>query len=384
MMARTNDNGAASGFAREYFDGVAKLLASVDVDAVGDVLRALAEAHRGGRQVFIAGNGGSAATASHMANDLAWGLTRGGVRPMKAISLGDNVALTTAIANDVGYDQIFAQQLEALAQPKDVLVVITGSGQSPNVIRALEKARSIGMVTVGFLGMDGGRAKPLVDVAVVVDSHDYGPIEDVHMVLDHLATAYLRKALRRPAVFLDRDGVIVADADELVHETDLVILPGAAKAIARLSEAGYAVVVVTNQPVVARGLATDADIARISAALEDKLRAEGARVDRTYFCPHHPNATVEAFRAACDCRKPRPGMLTRAARELGLDLAGSFLVGDRISDIAAGRRAGCRTVLVETGKQTAPPIESPDPIGDVEPDAVCADLGAAAEWILSR
>lgn len=379
-MARTS----STGFAREYLDGVAKLLARVSEEDVAAVLRTLEQAHRAGRQVFIAGNGGSAATASHMANDLAWGLTRGGVRPMRAISLGDNVALTTAIANDVGYEQIFSHQLTALANRDDVLVVITGSGNSPNVLRALETAKQIGMVTVGFLGMSGGRAKAMVDVAVVVASDDYGPIEDVHMILDHLATAYLKKALRRPAVFLDRDGVIVEDGDNLVDEKDLVVMPGAAKAIARLSEAGYAVVVVTNQPVVARGLVSDADVARIGEALAAKLRAEGALIERTYFCPHHPNATVEAYRQACDCRKPRPGMLTRAAHELGLDLETSFLVGDRLSDIAAGRRAGCRTVLVETGKHTAAPIESPDPIGDVKPDAVCADLSGAAEWILSR
>jgi D-sedoheptulose 7-phosphate isomerase len=371
-------------FAREYLQGVARLLDDFSAGDVGRMLRLLEEAHRHGRQVFIAGNGGSAATASHMANDLMWGITRGGVRPMKAISLPDNVALSTAIANDVGYDSVFSVQLEALARPQDLLIAITGSGNSPNILRALTTARRLGLTTIGLLGMDGGKAREMVDVAVVVPSHDYGPIEDVHMILDHLATAYLKSALRRPAVFLDRDGVIVKDVDNLVDAHQLELLPGVAGAIAQLTNAGFAIVVVTNQPVVARGLAAEEDVARISRTLEARLESEGARVERTYFCPHHPNATLLAYRAACDCRKPRAGMLHRAAKELALDLNGSFMVGDRLSDVAAGRRAGCRTVLVETGKHAAPPIESPDSPVDVIPDAICEDLRSAVEWILSR
>jgi histidinol-phosphate phosphatase family protein len=371
-------------FAIEYLRSVESLLHCLSGEAVGAVLRSLERAHRAGRHVFIIGNGGSAATASHMANDFVWALQRAGLAPMKALSLCDNVALMTAIANDAGYDQIFVAQLEPLAQRGDVLIAITGSGNSPNVLRALEAAKRIGMETIGLLGMDGGKARGLVDIALIVPSDDYGPIEDIHMVLDHLATAYLKKALRRPAVFLDRDGVIVKDVENLVHERDFELLPGVPAAIARLSSAGYAVVVVTNQPVVARGLVAEADVQRASAALEEMLRSHGAVIERTYFCPHHPNATVESYRRECDCRKPRAGLVLRAARDLGLELSRSFLVGDRPSDIAAGKRAGCRTVLVETGKHTAPPIESPDAPTDVTADVVLRDLPAAAEWILAQ
>lgn len=188
--------------------------------------------------------------------------------------------------------------------------------------------------------------------------------------------------MTRPAVFLDRDGVIVEDRDVLVDASELRVLDGVAEAIARLRRSGRAIVVVSNQPVVARGLVSERGIEQIHEALDAMLRAGGAVIDRFYFCPHHPNATLEAYRVACECRKPRPGLLQKAARDLDLDLGASVMVGDRLSDVAAGKRAGCRAVLVESGKHTAPPIESPDGPSRVEPDHSCASLAAAVDWML--
>ena len=112
-------------------------------------------------------------------------------------------------------------------------------------------------------------------------------------------------------------------------------------------------------------------------------QAGGPHLDGFYFCPHHPNATLSEYQVDCDFRKPRPGLLSRAAREHNLILAASFMVGDRITDIIAGARAGCRTVLIQTGEHQAPPIETVEPLDElVQPDHVCADLRAAAEWIL--
>jgi D-sedoheptulose 7-phosphate isomerase len=143
-------------------------------------------------QVFIAGNGGSAATASHMANDFTKGVTQERGRGLRAISLSDNISLITAIANDKGYNEVFADQLLALGQPGDVLIVISGSGNSANVVRVVEVAQEMQIRTVALLGMGGGRVADMADVSVVVPSDDYGPIEDVHMVFDHLITTYLR------------------------------------------------------------------------------------------------------------------------------------------------------------------------------------------------
>ena len=186
------------------------------------------------------------------------------------------------------------------------------------------------------------------------------------------------------AVFLDRDGVLIHDVDLLTQYDQVELYACAPQAIRRLQEAGFVVVVVSNQTVVARGLASEQDVELIHAWIQQLLcMSGGGEIDRFYFCPHHPNATLPQYRVACDCRKPRPGMLLRAAQELDLDLEASYMVGDRISDIIAGQRAGCRTIMVQTGMHTAPSIESVDPLEmAVEPNYVCADLGAAVEIIL--
>lgn len=153
----------------------------------------------------------------------------------------------------------------------------------------------------------------------------------------------------RPACFLDRDGVIVEEIGYLRDPDQVALIPGAAAAIRRLNAAGVPVVVVTNQTGVARGYFPEARIAEVHARLDDLLRADGAHVDRYYYCPHHPTEGRGAYAISCDCRKPAPGMLLRAAAELDLSLDASFMIGDKTSDMQAGHGAGCRTVLVRTG-----------------------------------
>jgi D-glycero-D-manno-heptose 1,7-bisphosphate phosphatase len=153
----------------------------------------------------------------------------------------------------------------------------------------------------------------------------------------------------RPAIFLDRDGVLIEDAHYVGSPDRVRLLPGAAESVAALNRAGWPVVVVTNQAGVARGLFPAAAVDVVHAHLRSLLSGYRARVDAFYFCPHHPEAELEALRVGCDCRKPRPGMLLQAAAELGLDLAASWMVGDRVSDLEAGAAAGARTILVRTG-----------------------------------
>lgn len=185
------------------------------------------------------------------------------------------------------------------------------------------------------------------------------------------------------AVFLDRDGVLVEDRGLPLRADDLRILPGVPGALARLRAAGFALVVVSNQTVVARGLLDEAGVRGLQSDLERRLVEAGApALDGFFYCPHHPSATVAAYRTVCDCRKPRPGLVLAAARALGLDPGRSFLVGDRPSDLAAGQRAGCRVVWVQTGRHGEPPIESPDhPPEPPRADFTCAGLAEAAAWI---
>nr|WP_246140147.1 HAD family hydrolase [Geothermobacter ehrlichii] len=153
----------------------------------------------------------------------------------------------------------------------------------------------------------------------------------------------------RPAVFLDRDGTLIEERDYLCRPEDVVLLPGAAEAVCRLNRAGIAVVVVTNQSGVARGYFDLAVVGRIHRHLDRQLACSGARIDGYYVCPHHPTEGDTPWRCDCECRKPKPGLLLRAATEMGIDLSRSFMIGDKISDLQAGEKAGCLSLLVRTG-----------------------------------
>lgn len=179
-------------FGRAYLEETARVLRELPLDDVDRALALLEAAYRDRRRVFLVGNGGSSATASHMANDLMLGVGKNGVEGFGALALADNPAVLTAIANDEGYEHVFDRQIEALAEPGDVLVAITSSGNSTNVLRAVECARRMGLRTIGLVGMGGGAVAPLCDAAIIVPSDDHGAIEDAHMALDHLITAYLR------------------------------------------------------------------------------------------------------------------------------------------------------------------------------------------------
>jgi D-sedoheptulose 7-phosphate isomerase len=179
-------------------DYLARLRNTIDripverVEAIGEILF---RAYRHNKQVFIIGNGGSAATASHMACDLGKNTIAANRPRFRVLSLNDNVALLSALANDVGYEHVFSEQLTNLIRPGDVLISITGSGNSPNVIRAMEYARARAATNIALLGFDGGRALELADEYVLVPVADYGIVEDMHMVLDHILTEYFRSRL---------------------------------------------------------------------------------------------------------------------------------------------------------------------------------------------
>lgn len=185
-------NPEASSFARGYLEYLRELLTKLDSNAIAAFLETLLQARERGARIFFIGNGGSAATASHFANDIAIG-SKSWQKPFRALSLTDNVASLTAIANDDGYDEIFVQQLRVQMVPGDVVVAISASGNSPNVIRAVEYANANGGFTIALTGFDGGKLKGICKLGMHVPTAigEYGPVEDVHMILDHLITAFL-------------------------------------------------------------------------------------------------------------------------------------------------------------------------------------------------
>jgi D-sedoheptulose 7-phosphate isomerase len=183
----------ATRIATNYLEMLRGLLDNLDLEAVLRVGVRLRHVRDAGGTIYIAGNGGSAATSSHWANDLGKPRRRSNARPIRVVSLGDHLSWVSALANDEGYERVFAGQLENLARPGDLLVVISASGNSQNLIQAVRTARSLGASSVGFLGFDGGALKSLVDDHVWVPSPTgaYGPVEDMHHVICHVLATCL-------------------------------------------------------------------------------------------------------------------------------------------------------------------------------------------------
>lgn len=182
---------------------------------------------------------------------------------------------------------------------------------------------------------------------------------------------------KRGAVFLDRDGTIIQQVELMCQVSKLRLLPGAAEAIRLFNQENLPVIIVTNQPVIARGICTEHEVELIHDELKRRLLNKGARIDAIYFCPHHPNATLEKYRVKCSCRKPEPGMILRAAHEQCVDLRRSVMIGDTTQDILAGARGGTRTILVRTGHGGRDPWQY-----DCAPDWTAKNLLEAARlWL---
>ena len=185
------------------------------------------------------------------------------------------------------------------------------------------------------------------------------------------------------AVFLDRDGTIIEDVGYLRRLDQIALFPWSVDAIRCLNRAGLAVVVTTNQAGVARGLFTEAFVDETHRELTKRLEAGGARIDAYYYCPHHPTkGTVAEYSKACDCRKPGPGMVDRAARDLGLDPVRSFVVGDKWLDVGMARAAGARGILVRTGAGAEQELLTQP--ANLSADAIVDNLAAAVSWILLK
>ncbi len=182
--------------AARWLRDAAQAIRGIDAEAVERAAAVLVETRSRDGTIFVAGNGGSAATASHLALDLQKAGRAPGGRGTRAISLADNAGLVTAWANDTAFERVFAEQLEVLGRPGDALVVVSVSGSSPNVVALLATATSLGIRTVGLLGRTGGKARDLVDVAILIPSDDYGWVESAQVVLHHALTYAVREAAR--------------------------------------------------------------------------------------------------------------------------------------------------------------------------------------------
>jgi D-sedoheptulose 7-phosphate isomerase len=372
-------------FAEEFLAEAAQIIAKLDGASIEKAAALLVGARAAGGRLFVLGVGGSAANASHAVNDFRK------IAGIEAYAPTDNVSELTARANDEGWSSIFDSWLRiSRLRSEDLLLILSvGGGDvaqnvSPNLVAALKFAKSVGAKIIGVVGRDGGYTATVADVCVLIPTvnpqHTTPHTEAFQAVIWHLLVSHPAVKMQptkwesmgvgasRRAVFLDRDGVInrafVRDGKPFPPPTpqELEILPGVPEALRELKANGFKLLLVTNQPDVGRGKLS----LQTLEAMHEDLRAH-LPLDDILVCCH-------TDQDKCDCRKPMPGMIIEAARKHSIDLAASFMVGDRWRDIDAGYNAGCKTILIDYGYSERPP--------DHEPDLRVGSLREAADWII--
>jgi D-sedoheptulose 7-phosphate isomerase len=379
---------SANPFAEQFLAEARQVIDRLDRRKIEDAALLLAQTRSSGGRLFILGVGGSAANASHAVNDFR---KLGGI---EAYAPTDNVSELTARTNDEGWQTVFESWLRTSRLRSNDLVAVfsVGGGDcekniSSNLVCALNYAKAANAKIFGIVGRDGGYTAKVADVCIVIPTvnpaHITPHTEAFQSVVWHLLVSHplvKQHATKwesaegtcnrdpRPAVFFDRDGVlnraIVRDGKPLpppgLH--DLEIMPAAATALAELKSRGFPLYVITNQPDVARGTLTRSEVDQMNQQLASLLP-----VDDIFVC-YHDDADH------CACRKPKPGLIYEAQRKHNIDLARSFVVGDRWRDIDAGHAAGCKTILIDYGyrerKSTRPP------------EASVRSLQDAADWII--
>lgn len=371
-------------FSRQFLDEAKEVIDRLDAAAIENAALLLAQTRSGGGRLFILGVGGSAANASHAVNDFRK------IAGIEAYAPTDNVSELTARTNDEGWSTVFEAWLRVsrLRAHDLVLVLSVGGGDleknvSPNLVAALQYAKTVGAKILGIVGRDGGYTAQVADVCVVIPTVNAAHITPHteafqavvwHLLVSHPAVKQQQTKWEatagplRPAVFLDRDGVInraiVREGKPYPPSSvqELEILPQVASALLDLKAQGFALFIITNQPDVARGAQTRHTIEAMHETLASSLP-----IDDIFVC-YHDDADE------CVCRKPKRGLLLEAQREHNIDLSRSFVVGDRWRDIDAGHNAGCQTVLIDYGYRERKPAKPPE--------ATVRSLREAADWIL--
>lgn len=326
-------------FISEELKESASVIAEIDSKQVEDIARALMKVFRAKGKVVLFGNGGSAADAQHIAAEFS-GRYMMDRAPLNALAL-TNLSALTAIGNDYSYDKVFERQVEGCVSPGDAVIGISTSGNSRNVLLAIEKAKQLGAITISFSG-PSGKLREEVDLALVIPSKHTPRIQEGYLAAGHVICGLVEKGVfGRKAVFIDRDDTVAMDVPYCSRPEDLKLFNGVGQAIRRLNEAGFLVIMITNQSGVARGYFDEATLHRIHAKMRRDLALEGAKVDGIYYCPHLPDS-------GCCCRKPGPGLVQKAMHDFEIDLLGSYFIGDSEHDVELGRRIGTKAFRVDS------------------------------------
>lgn len=307
----------------------------VQIRKAADVIK---ESVKKGGQIIFMGNGGSSADAQHIAAEFSGKYAFD--RPAMAGVCLSNIAPVTAIGNDYTYDFVFKRQIEAGCRKGDVVVGFSTSGNSKNVVLALEAAKAIGAYTISFTG-DCGILREKVDLPVIIPTKETPRVQEGYLVACHTICGIVERELfGKKAVFVDRDDTLVIDAPYCGDPDKLIIYPGVPEAVAKLNKAGYLVIVVTNQSGIGRGLIDEAALSKVHDKLVKEIEAGGGKIDDIYYCPHHPDA-------GCGCRKPETALGVEAIVKYNIDPSKSFMIGDLDRDIEFGKRLGLMTFQVK-------------------------------------
>jgi len=322
------------------FKRSAETIANIDPNQVRKAADIIIEAFKNGGQVIFMGNGGSSADAQHIAAEFSGRYLL--ERPALPSICLSNIAPVTAIGNDYTYDIVFQRQIEANCRKGDVVIGLSTSGNSKNVVLALEKAKEIGAKTISFTG-DGGKMKDMVDCAVVIPSKETPRIQEGYLCACHTMCGIVeREMFGSRCVFIDRDDTIAKDVPYCSDPDKFHVFDDVPAAIKRLNDAGFLVIVITNQSGIGRGYFDESVLDAVHAKMRAEIEAGGGRIDAIYHCPHTPEDH-------CSCRKPEIGMGIRAIMDHGIDTKRSFMIGDKEKDITFGERLGCRSILVGEG-----------------------------------
>jgi len=335
-----------------YIEELKSTLGEIDFNIIQATIQKLIQAREKDKQIFIIGNGGSASAASHMACDLGKGTVNyqdSHFKRFRVLSLSDNIANITAIGNDISYDDIFVEQLKNFLNPGDVVIVITASGNSPNIVKALEYSKSRGAFSIGLLGFGGGKAGQMVDLCLAVPSRNYGISEDFHMIMIHILTQLIRRALddqKNKVLFIDRDGILNEKADQgkyIANWEKFVFKPEIFMVLKEAMDLQYKIIIISNQQGIGKGIMSEENLLRIHANMLEELARRKISIDGIYFCPH-------LAETGCSCRKPGIGMFHKAMNDMkfNIDLSRSYFFGDSESDILAGRAANLKTVYLSS------------------------------------
>lgn len=291
-------------------------------------------------QVIYMGNGGSSADAQHISAELSGRFAFD--RPAMAGVCLSNIAPVTAIGNDYSYDIVFQRQVEAFCREGDVVVGLSTSGNSKNVVLAMEKAKEIGATTISFTG-PGGRMREIADCAVIVPSKETAHVQEGYLAANHIVCGIVeRRMFGRGAVLVDRDDTLCPDVPHNGDPAKMRVFPDVPPAVRRLNDAGWDVVVVTNQSGIGRGMYSEEDMRAVNAEMIRQIEVGGGRIADVFYCPHRPDE-------GCRCRKPEIGMGLQAIERHHLDPEKCWMVGDKDADMEFGRRLGVRTVRVGGG-----------------------------------